>query len=793
VLRKLLSQVLGRAAVAGTSEAAIEAAEHLIAAGNQAEGEGRLREACESYCAAVDAASQYAPAHLNLGIGLEAAGNPQGALESYERACALDPANPFVNYNLGKLLGARGNLERAERLLRAALRWKPAFAEAHVALSNLYDARGNLREAANHLEAALNERPDYVGALLNYAAVLQKMGRAAEAAACYEKALALQPGLAEAHWHVGDLIADQGRLEEAAGHYRAALALEPALIDPQHSLCMVLYEQGRPGDAIACLREVLWRNAAYTKAYLSLGTILSGERRLGEAEDALRRALVLEPALAAAHVGLGNIHSARDQTEEAIRCYETALSIDPENIDARWSRAMCALQGVYRTDAEALDSRIAFSRELEALDRWVGDGRLVPSVRGVGNPPPFYLAYHEANNRDLLDRYGRLCAGVMRSWLDAQQLDRAPPRDARAPIRIGVVSAHFQDHSVWNALVKGWFQHMDRDRFALEAFYLGTEDDPQTLFAQSLASHFERGSANPRHWVQAIAQRRPHVLIYPEIGMNFLTFKLASLRLAPVQVASWGHPETSGLPTIDYYVSAEALEPERAGEHYTERLELLPHLGCCYPSRRIAAVSADLAGQGVDPSIPILVCPGTPFKYAPRHDRVFAEIAGRLGRCRFVFFTYRVPELSGKLHDRLRTLFRAHRMAADEFISFVPWQSPAQFRGLMERAHVFLDTIGFSGFNTAMEAVECALPIVTREGRFMRGRLASGILKRMGLQELVARSEDDYIDLAVRICRDDAYRAHLRQRIEAQRGILFDDPAPIRALEEFITRIAGPR
>jgi predicted O-linked N-acetylglucosamine transferase (SPINDLY family) len=86
--------------------------------------------------------------------------------------------------------------------------------------------------------------------------------------------------------------------------------------------------------------------------------------------------------------------------------------------------------------------------------------------------------------------------------------------------------------------------------------------------------------------------------------------------------------------------------------------------------------------------------------------------------------------------------------------------------------------------------VECALPIVTREGRFMRGRFASGILKRMGLWELVAPSDAAYVDLAVRICTDAPYRAGLRRRIEAQRGILFDDPAPVRALEEFLLRVA---
>jgi predicted O-linked N-acetylglucosamine transferase (SPINDLY family) len=259
-----------------------------------------------------------------------------------------------------------------------------------------------------------------------------------------------------------------------------------------------------------------------------------------------------------------------------------------------------------------------------------------------------------------------------------------------------------------------------------------------------------------------------------------------------VQIASWGHPQTTGLPTMDYFLSAEEMEPADAPAHYSEKLVLLPHLGCSFPPPRLTPAAHDLRGLGITTSA-LLVCPGTPFKYAPRHDRVFPEIARRLGECRFVFFTYHVPQLSNRLQLRLRAAFAAYGLDADKFVSFVPWQSPEMFRGLLTEAHLFLDTIGFSGFNTAMQAVECGLPIVTVEGRFMRGRFASGILGRIGLRELVADSDERYVELAVRICQDSGYRRHLQERIAAQRRILFDDPAPVRALEEFLARVATPR
>jgi predicted O-linked N-acetylglucosamine transferase (SPINDLY family) len=254
-----------------------------------------------------------------------------------------------------------------------------------------------------------------------------------------------------------------------------------------------------------------------------------------------------------------------------------------------------------------------------------------------------------------------------------------------------------------------------------------------------------------------------------------------------MQAASWGHPETTGLPSIDCYLSAEDLEPPDAQAHYTERLLSLPGLGC-YLERPAAAPASAAPALELGAGVPILVCPGLPLKYAPQHDWVFPEIARRLQRCRFVFFSHWNRLLSERLGERLRRAFDAQGLDSHRFVSFVPWQAPAAFLELLRRADVYLDTIGFSGFNTALQAVQCALPIVTREGRFLRGRLASGILKRLGLPELVLADEQAYVDAAVKLAADKAYRQQVARRMELARGALYEDPAPIRALEHLLLR-----
>jgi protein O-GlcNAc transferase len=169
---------------------------------------------------------------------------------------------------------------------------------------------------------------------------------------------------------------------------------------------------------------------------------------------------------------------------------------------------------------------------------------------------------------------------------------------------------------------------------------------------------------------------------------------------------------------------------------------------------------------------------------------VFVALARELKECQFVFFTHSIPNLSDRLQLRLKQRFDEAGLDFGRYCRFIPWQRRSAFYGLMERANVMLDTIGFSGFNTAMQAMECGLPVVTREGRFMRGNLASGILKRIRLPELVAVSDEDYIAITLRLVRDAAYGQYVRDRIEQGRPVLFDDLAPIRALEDFLLAAA---
>jgi protein O-GlcNAc transferase len=685
-----------------------------------------------------------------------------------------------------------GRLAQAQDCYRRVLEEQPENVDALHFLGVIAYQRGEHEEAERLIGRALSLNGANAPAQNNLGNVLRERGRAQEAIEAYRRALALAPDYVDAHLNLAGALVSERRLEEAEAAYRRLLVVKPDAVEGLINLGNVLREQDRADESIASYRDAIRLRPDVATAHYNLGCYLRDRNRPDEAIESLQRAVALEPGMAEAQVALASILSDNDRRTEAVAAYERAMALDPEDVQVRWAHTMSQVPAVYENEAQPAERRAAFARALAQLDAWFVGERVLRGFRAVGVQQPFTLAYQEEDNRELLRSYGGLCARLMADWFARQHFTRAERTQSSSQVlRVGIVSDHLRNHSVWNAIVKGWFGELDRKRFAIHAYYMGKHEDAETAYAQERAARFVSGNRGLEGWVQTILEDAPDVLIYPEIGMDPMTARLASLRLAPVQVSTWGHPETTGLPTIDYFLSADEFEPAGADTNYTERLVRLPHLGCFYEPSGIEPMAVDLRDFGVEPGRPVFVCPGVPFKYGPAHDRVLVDIALRLGRCRFLMFVHQTKSLSERLARRLRGAFARYGLDFEEFVTFVPWLSRGAFFGTMRVADAYLDTIGFSGFNTAMQAVECGAPIVARAGAFLRGRLASGILSRLGLAELIADSDERYVAIAVKLASDAAYRAGVREKILAGRVGLFEDRVPIRALEDFLTRCTG--
>ncbi|MDI3308093.1 MAG: tetratricopeptide repeat protein [Acetobacteraceae bacterium] len=664
---------------------------------------------------------------------------------------------------------------------------------------------GQLAEAERRYAALLRKTPDHAEALhlLGVIALqtgraergveLGQRGQAAEALASFERAIALAPGFAAAHNSRGLALNELGRLQDALAAFDRAIAPQPGMADAHLNQGAVLAALGRPEEALASFDAALARDPGLAEAACGRGNALGQLSRHEEAAASFRQALALRPDDIDALKGLGNALKDLLRPEEAVACFRRAVALQPEDAEARLDLALAHLPIAVDTAEASRAAAGQFAAALAELEQW-SEAHLAELGQVVGRGWPFWLAYRPGNMQALLSRHGDLMSRAATAARGRHCGFAAAPPPQRGRIRLAVVSGHIRRHSVWDVILKGIVEGLDRRRFELFLYHTCPEADGETGWARRHAEKFVQGPLTVPAWLDLIGQDRPDILLYPEIGMDRIPALLASLRLAPLQVAAWGHPLTSGLPTMDLFLSGELLEGPEAQAHYREKLVRLPGTGVRTRMPGIAAepVRADALGLPADRGIVRFALSQTAYKFDPIHDALFVEVARAAAPCQI--WLPRMPvhrRATESLLDRLGRGLRAAGMQPEAVLRIMPWLPAAQFLGFLGEMDVYLDGPGFSGYTTAWQAVHQGLPIVTLEGEFLRQRLAAGLLRQIGRADTIAATPAEYVAIASRLAaeaRDPQRRQSRRDSLRRAAAALADgDDRVLRALEDCLS------
>ncbi len=390
----------------------------------------------------------------------------------------------------------------------------------------------------------------------------------------------------------------------------------------------------------------------------------------------------------------------------------------------------------------------------------------------------FLLAYHgEHDNLSLHRLFHKVCrrADPKLSWT-APHCSR--PRRAGRP-RVGFISWHFCEHTI-SRLFTGLLQAFDSEAFDVSVFSFQGQEN-------ALANLSWRGKRRVSLVPELVAAQRAiaaaelDLLIYLDLGMDYLTLFLAHARLARRQGVLWGHPDTTGLDSIDFFFSPDCMEPADGESHYGERLIRLPGPTVVYP--RPAAQSVPTRRSLGLPEVGVLyLCPQTPFKFHPDFDRAVIRILQAAPTSHLVLVSGGEPDAMA----RVRTRMVQPCPTLAERIHILPPVAHSEFVALFAVCDVVLDPFHYSGGNTSLEAFASGCPIVTWPGKFMRARHAAGFYRLMGVTDAVARDHDHYIELAIQLGNDANARAQLRSKIREANSILYDNVDGVRAMESFI-------
>ncbi|HKW79404.1 MAG TPA: tetratricopeptide repeat protein [Casimicrobiaceae bacterium] len=743
-------------AEANAATARVDRARRLLASGDLA---GARRDAEAILIDAVDRREE-AAARLILSSCFDQGHDLASALAQAVAAIELVPDDPIAHYVHGELQEQSGDKAAAIASVGNAVALDPRFVRAR----------------------------HYLGILLG------ESGDAEGAAAAFAETVRLDPTHVRGWNNLGNTLRTQDRLDEAEAAFARAVALKPDYWLAAANLGAVQRDAGALDRAEATLREALARagSAPYRPLLVLLAGVLRLRRNLDESVKYYVEAINAAPGDSANEwFNLALVLNERNDIAGARNAYVRARALDPNNLRALLGERL-TLPMVYGGPGDIDDARADFETGLDRLEREIvptlraaplAEAELLDGLRWVN----FYLAYQGCDDRALQVRYAATVAAAVDAVAPHWRAPIAPRPLAGRRVRIGFASAFFHTGTC-GRYFKHWITDLDRDRFEVFVYHVWPGMDEIANAVAERADHFRTFSANrsrPSVVAPVIRNDDLDVLVYTELGMDVTCFPLAALRLAPRQYTGWGHPVTTGHSTIDAFISAVAMEPDDAQSHYSEKLVLLPGIGTRY-ERPLPPSAGGREQFSLPADRTLLLCPQSLWKIHPDNDPLFAEILASDPRAMLVFFGGWHPAPIDRFMQRLKRTLDDFGISIRERTRVLPQVAHDDYLRVNMLCDAMIDTLHWSGGNSSLDALACSLPVVTLPGRFMRGRQSAGMLRLLGVPELIARDRGDYLSIVARLSADRGWRDQLAARIGEAQGLLFDRPEAIDRLQALL-------
>jgi protein O-GlcNAc transferase len=716
------------------------------------------------------------------GLAAHQTGQLDLAEARYREALRLLPDQPDALHLLGVVTFQTGRLAEAETLIRRALTLSTEQPTFWNSLGVVQQGQGRVADAAKSFEQAVTLAPDYVDGWGNLTAMCMALGDSAgeaaalvqlttlmpqharawgrrgilasnegqldEAVALLERATALAPDDAEALSSLGTIQVQLGQGVEAEANQRRALTLRPD--DPAivNNLASALLVQSRWQESADLLAQVIERAPDDPNGWTNLGHALKGLERRAEAIEAYERALSLRPDDPKALLGLADTLQGLRRLDEAVTYYERTLAAKPDYVEAHEHLGI-ALQTLGRLP-EAIE---AYRRSLEfAPDR--------PAVHSAIIFTLDLLEGHEAEATVERARWNTRFGQAAGSQL-ALLNDRRPNR----LLRVGYVSADFRSHSA-GFIALPIIQSHDRTRVQVFCYSGVTTPDEVTARFQE-ATDLWRDVAETSDDDLTALIRADQIDVLVDLSGHSAGNRLPvfARKPAPVQITAWGYATGTGLDAMGYFLADPIVVPVEGHSAYTEEVVNLPNVVCYGPPPAFPDVTPP----------PMLSRGHITFGSFNRLAKVTPGAVAAWARVLTALPTAHLIVKSGSqdpesARQRLIDDLAALGVSRDRV---EVRRGTSQYDHLAAHADVdlMLDPFPHGGGITTLEAMLMGVPTVTLLGERVAGRLSASFLAVLGLEQLVAKTLDEYVALAVDVATSAEWlaseRASLRERLLA--------------------------
>ena len=651
-----------------------------------------------------------------------------GLLDELKRRLTgrADPAILAAEVDRALALHEAGNLDGAEAVYRSVLELHPRHPEALHLLGVVQHQRGDNAAALQSINAAILAEPGNALYHFNLGNVLTAMKEPEAAAAAFAQAVKLRPAYATAWCNLGKSHLELDQLADAIKELHHAFELDPGLPGLRFDLATALITQGDRHvgskafhEKAAALLENHWQQSEHPDSTrLMYAYSLQQSGRLSEAETQYRGVLQGRPEPGdelKAHSNLANCCNQLGRMDDALVHYRRALEMNPALADTASSIAACINYAPEATPQDVLEAHRDWARRFG-----------VAAKRGV--------------------------------WMNN--------RDPGRRLRVGLVSPDLRRHPV-TALCASMLERLATHGIDLYCYYNFPSSDVVTERLRKAASAWRDVHAlNDEALAAKIEGDAIDILVDLAGHTTMNRLGVFARKPAPLQVSWLGYFNSTGLETFDAFLSDPYSSPPGQDTWFVEKLVRLPHTRFCYEpwefTPEVNALPARNAGH---------VTFGCFNNLAKINDTVLALWARVLQDAPGAKLVVQAQSLNDA-PNRERFSARAETLgiarARLELRDFVPLEQAMRgYHGI----DIALDPFPFCGGMTSFESLWMGVPVVTLEQPLIAGRQTLSMLNNLGLPELVAHGEDEYVAIAAGLAKDlprlEALRRELRPRFAA--------------------------
>ncbi len=585
----------------------------------------------------------------------------------------------------------------------------------HKEQGNEFLAQDRLEEAAECYRMAVSSNPEYAEGFLNLGFVLKEQKHYAEAEDSLKRALLIDPNQYDAYYLLGALSQERGNLAGAVENYNKTLELKPDFEIVYRDLCHVLFQGGQNENAKSVIKHGLSLNPESAEFHCYLGNLYVHEKKFEKAIACYQKSLSIDPEYAVVYSNLGKAFIEQGKIDEAIDCYRKAVSLDSDSVAVGSKSSLLFLQNYF-----------------------------------AQNSPTQYLADARHYGSEVLSQ-----ASPYTSW---------PACPGNSPrLRVGLVSGDLIGHPV-GYFLESILAHLNSSRIELVAYPTQPQED---ALSARIKPHFSAWNSIAGLDDEAAAQKIHsdgiHILVDLAGHTTHHRLPVFAWKPAPVQVSWLGYFASTGVPGVDYLLADPISVPESHREQFTETVWYLPDTRLCFtpPEPSTALTPPPSVRKG-------FITFGCFQNVSKINDEVvdlWARILQSLPEARLRLQSKQM-DCSAAREKLLRRLAQAG--IAQRRVAIEGPMSRESYLAAHAEVDIILDTFPYPGGTTTCEALWMGVPTLTLAGDTMLSRQGASMLACAGLEEWIARSEDEYVARALFLAADVSRLAQLRLGLREQ-------------------------